>query len=78
MYAVLHFDSAYFHKPHRLMVAFHFCHVKCIMTHTHVIDARYIMELASLIITCCYEYTALIMQQPQQIVHLAIVIWSEI
>ena len=53
MYAVLHFESAYFCKPHRLMVAFHFCHVICIMTQTHVMYARYTMELASLIIACC-------------------------
>ena len=48
------------------------------MTQRHVLDARLIMELAGLIITCCYEHTALIMQQPQQIVQLAIVIWFEI
>ena len=71
MYAVLQFESAYFCKPHRLIVAFHFCHVICIMTKTHVIYARYTMELASLIITCCYEHTALNIQQPQQIVQLA-------
>ena len=48
------------------------------MTHKHGFNARLIMELAILIITCCYEHNALIMQQPQQIVQLAIVIWFEI
>ena len=48
------------------------------MTQKHVLDARLTKELAGLIITCCCEHTALIMQQPQQIVQLAIVIWSEI
>ena len=42
-----------------------------------MLDAR-LMELASLIITCCYEHTTLIAQQPQQIVQLAIVIGSDI
>ena len=36
-----------------------------------MLDARLIMELASLIITCCYEHTTLITQQPQHIVQLA-------
>ena len=43
-----------------------------------LLDATLIMELAILIITCCYEHTTLIMQQPQQIVQLAKVIWSDI
>ena len=71
MYAVLHFESTLICKPQRtsrLMDAFHFCHVKCIMTQKHVLDARYNMELASLIITCCKEHNV---QQPQQIVQLA-------
>ena len=37
------------------------------------------MELATLIITSCYGHNAiLVMQQPQQIVQLAIVIWCEV
>ena len=49
----------FFCIPHwtcRLMVSFYFCDVNCIMTHKHGLDARLIMKLAILIITCCYKY----------------------